>query len=141
MHVNEASATIEANAETVWGVLVDGASYTEWDSEMISLEGTIAEGETITIVNEVNPKRGFAIQVTDVEPNRGMTWSGGMPLGLFRGVRTLSLSDAGDGKTALTMREEMTGLLKPLMTRLIPDLAPPFVQFANGLKAEAESRA
>jgi hypothetical protein len=67
-----------------------------------------------------------------------MEWSGGMPLGLFKGVRTFTLS-AEDGGTRFTMREEYTGPLLPLIWRSMPDLGPSFEQFARGLKAKAEA--
>ena len=67
-----------------------------------------------------------------------MTWSGGMPLGLFKGVRTFTVTPAGDGATVFHLREEYTGPLVGLMWRSMPDLGPSFEQFANGLKAWVE---
>jgi hypothetical protein len=67
-----------------------------------------------------------------------MVWKGGMPLGLFKGVRTFTLSPQPDGMTRFTMREEFTGPLLPLIWRSMPDLGPSFAQFAAGLKARAE---
>ena len=61
-----------------------------------------------------------------------------MPLGLFNGVRTFTLSPLEGGATRFTMREEYTGPLVPLMWRSMPDLGPSFAQFANGLKERAE---
>jgi hypothetical protein len=67
-----------------------------------------------------------------------MVWSGGMPLGLFRGVRTFTLAPDAGGASAFTMREEYSGPLLPLIWRSIPDLGPSFAQFAAGLKQRAE---
>ncbi len=61
-----------------------------------------------------------------------------MPLGLFKGVRTFSLSPQEAGVTRFDMREEYTGPLLPLIWRSMPDLGPSFEQFASGLKARAE---
>ena len=91
--------------------------------------------------SEANPRRAFPVKVTEFRPGQGMTWSGGMPLGLFRGVRTFELSPAGDGATRFRMREEYSGPLLPLIWRSMPDLGPSFQQFAHGLKARAEERA
>ena len=66
-----------------------------------------------------------------------MEWSGGMPLGLFRGVRTHTLTPDGDG-TAFTMREEYSGPLLGAISRSMPDLQPSFDTFAAGLKARVE---
>jgi hypothetical protein len=135
-----AAATIEAPPETVWEVLTDGAAYGEWDSG-VKVEGRIARGERIKLTSEANPGRAFPVRVTELEAPRRMTFSGGMPLGLFRGVRTYRLEPRGDGSTAFTMREEYTGPLLPLIWRSMPDLQPSFDRFAAGLKARAESRA
>jgi hypothetical protein len=67
-----------------------------------------------------------------------MVWSGGMPLGLFTGTRTFTLTPRSDGSTEFTMREEFRGLLAPLIGRSIPDLQPAFDAFAAALKREAE---
>jgi hypothetical protein len=67
-----------------------------------------------------------------------MTWSGGMPLGLFKGVRTFVLRRMDEATTRFTVREEYTGPLLGVMWRSMPDLGPSFAQFARGLKVEAE---
>lgn len=134
----EASAVINATPDRIWAVLVDGAHISDWDSGVLRVEGTIAPGETIKVVSGANPGRTFPLQVTQFDPNRSMTWSGGMPLGLFKGVRTFTLAPAGDGTTRFHLREEYTGPLLPMMWRSMPDLGPSFAQFANGLKQRAE---
>jgi hypothetical protein len=68
-----------------------------------------------------------------------MVWSGGMPLGLFRGVRTYSLTPGADGTTRFHVREEYTGPMLPLIWRSMPDLQPSFDEFAAGLKRRAEA--
>ncbi len=61
-----------------------------------------------------------------------MVWVGGLPAGLFRGVRTFTLTPV-DGGTELRMREEFSGPLLPLVWRGMPDLQPSFEQFVDGL--------
>ncbi len=80
------------------------------------------------------------MKVTRFEPGRAMTWSGGMPLGLFRGVRTFGLTPDGSA-THFVMREEYSAPLLGLIWRSMPDLGPSFTQFARGLKARAEQPA
>ena len=137
--VHEAESTIEASRNAIWEILTDGAGWADWDSGVISVEGSIAPDEQIKITSEVNPKRAFPIKVTEFKPNERMVLTGGMPLGLFKGVRTYSLTPLDGGNTRFTMHEQYSGLLSPLMTRMIPDMQASFEQFANGLKAKAES--
>jgi hypothetical protein len=72
-------------------------------------------------------------------PPARLRFSGGMPLGLFRGVRTYELAPAAGGGTAFHVREEYAGPLLGLFWRSMPDLGPSFDQFARGLKLRVES--
>jgi hypothetical protein len=134
----EASAEIDAAPDRIWAILVDGAHYSDWDSGVLSVDGRVAPGESIKVVSGANPGRTFPVKVTTFNPNQDMTWSGGLPLGLFKGVRTFTLTPAGDGTTRFHVREEYTGPLVTMMWRSMPDLRPSFAQFANGLKRRAE---
>jgi hypothetical protein len=135
----QASATIAASPEEIWAILTDAPGLSTWQSGVVQADGRIAPGEKIKVVSEANPKRAFPVRVTEFTPGRSMTWTGGMPLGLFKGVRTYRLTPQGDGTTRFDMREEYTGLLLPMIWRSMPDLQPSFDKFANGLKAKAES--
>jgi hypothetical protein len=141
MKAYEATAQIEATPETIWKILVDGQSYTHWDSGVVALEGKIAPGERLKVTSEANPGRAFPVRVTEVEPQRSMRWSGGMPLGLFKGERTFTLRPRGDGSTHFKLREEYSGPMLGLIWRSMPDLGPSFEKFAQGLKKRAEQGA
>jgi hypothetical protein len=135
----EATSVINASPEAIWAILTDAANYTQWDSGVEQVEGRIAPGQKIKVTSKANPGRAFPVKVTEFTPGQRMTWSGGMPLGLFKGERIFTLSPQGEGATKFTMREEYTGPLLPLIWRSIPDLQPSFEQFAAGLKQRAES--
>jgi hypothetical protein len=137
----EASALIDANPDLIWTILTDAPSLSKWDSGVERVEGRIAPGETIKVFSKVSPGRAFPVKVTDFTPPRTMRWSSGMPLGLFKGERTFTLTQQGSTSTRFTMREEYTGLMLPLIWGSIPDLGPSFTQFATGLKAQAEAKA
>lgn len=134
------TATIAADPATIWRILTDAPGYASWDNGVERIEGTIGEGEKIRIHSEVQPGRAFPTTVSDLVADRSMTWSGGMPLGLFKGVRTFRLTPDGE-HTRFDMREEFTGPLLGMISKRMPDLQPSFDQFAAGLKAEAEQRA
>jgi hypothetical protein len=138
MRSYESSATIDASPDAIWAILTDAPAYAAWDSGVERVEGTIAPGETIKVRSQANPGRAFPVKVTDYRPGERMTWTGGMPLGLFKGVRTFTLTPDGSGPTRFHIREEYTGPLLPLIWRSMPDLGPSFEQFALGLKARAE---
>ena len=135
-HVNR---TINASPGRIWGLLTDGANYQSWNPAVIRVEGKIAPGETIKVVAKVNPDRTFPVKVSSVTPERSMTWSGGMPLGLFKGVRTFTLTPRGTDSTEFSMEEVYSGLLQPLIGRSVPDMTESFEQYATGLKQRAEA--
>jgi hypothetical protein len=131
------SRTIQAPAETVWGLLTDLSTYRDWNPAVVSIEGQVAVGNTIKLVSIVNPKRTFTLTVTALDPPHEMVWSDGMPFGLFKGARTYRLQSKGTS-TEFSMTEEFTGLLAGLITKSIPDMTDSFNQFADGLTSAAE---
>ena len=96
-------------------------------------------GSTIKLVSIASPKRTFKLKVASMEPPRRMVWASGMPLGLFKGVRTFLLQEEG-ARTNFSITEEFTGPLSGLIARSIPDLTDSFDQFADGLKTAAEGQ-
>lgn len=88
MRFYESSATIAASPEAVWATLTDGAGWAAWDSGVDRVVGAIAPGETVTIHSKAAPGRTFPVKVTEFGPPNRLRFTGGMPLGLFRGVRT-----------------------------------------------------
>ena len=46
----EAGASIKATPEAVWEVLTDAGAYSDWDSGVVRVEGTIAPGEKVKVV-------------------------------------------------------------------------------------------
>ncbi len=139
MKTFQVTRTIEATPAAIWSILIDAPRYPEWDPGMERIEGRIASGEKIKVYSKVNPGRTFPVTVSTLLPEQRMVWTGGMPLGLFKGERTFTLTPAGDKQTTFSMREEFSGPLLPLIGRSIPDLTASFEAFADGLKQRAES--
>jgi uncharacterized protein YndB with AHSA1/START domain len=130
---------IAAPPERVWALLTDARSYAAWNRAVVSIEGDIRSGSSIRLVSTVNPKRTFTLAVSAVDAPRTMTWSDGMPLGLFTGERVFQLTPR-DGGTGFAMTESYRGPMAGLITRAIPDMTESFGVFADGLKAAAEAQ-
>jgi uncharacterized protein YndB with AHSA1/START domain len=137
MRAYEAESLIDASPERVWQVLSDIAAWPDWSSGVSKVEGTLALGEKLSISVEANPGRVFPVEVVTLSEPQRMVLRGGMPLGLFTGLRTYTL-DASGAETRFTMREEYSGPLAGVIFRSIPDLGPSFRQFAEGLRRETE---
>jgi hypothetical protein len=135
------SITIRARAERVWALLTDAAGYPAWNSTIEKIDGRIAAGETVKLYVKATPRRAFSLRVTEFSPDGGMTWIGGMPMGLFTGTRRLTVTPGSAGEVEFAMAETYTGPLAPLITRMIPDLQTAFNTFAADLKRRAEETA
>ena len=133
-----ATTTIEATPETIWSILTDAPNYPQWDPVVDRIKGRIAPGEKIVAFTKLSPGQAFPAKVTEFVPNKYMKWSGGMPLGLFKGERTFTLVPQDNGTIEFTVREVFSGPLLPLIGRSIPDMTSPFEQFVAGLKQRAE---
>ncbi len=134
----KATTTINAAPAMVWDILIDGASYPEWDPNMLRVEGALKLGEKVSFFTKLSPERAFPAKVTLVDAPNKMVLTGGMPLGLFKSERTHTLTATADGGTQFTTEEVFSGLLLPLFGKQIPDLNPIFEQFSAGLKQRAE---
>lgn len=131
---------IDASPERIWAMLTNASTYGAWNRAVVSIEGTIATGNTISLVSTANPKRTFKLRVAEMAAPNRMVWSDGMPLGLFKGERTYRV-EPREGVTHFEMTEEYTGLLSGLFTKAIPDLTESFNLFADSLKVAAEAPA
>jgi hypothetical protein len=132
--------SIRATPERIWELLTDAAGYTRWNSTVEKIEGDIARNARIKVHAKISPGRTFPVMVTAFEPGRRMVWTGGMPLGLFKGERVFTLTPGAADGVEFSMREEYTGLMAGLIGRSIPDLQPAFDEFAADLKKAAEER-
>ncbi len=138
MKVFSATTTISASPETIWDIITDAPSYPDWDPSVDRIEGHIGPGEKITAYTKLSPGRAFPATVSEYDPGKKMVWESGMPLGLFKGVRTFAMQPQAGGTVEFTLREEFSGLMLPLIGRSIPDMTPAFEGFVAGLKGRAE---
>jgi hypothetical protein len=134
------STTIQASPEQIWALLTDAAGFPRWNSTVTSIEGQIAEGQRLKLKVPSAPARVFKPKVSHVEPGRSMIWRDGMAP-MFKGVRTFTLTPNRDGSTEFSMKEELSGLMLPMIKGSLPDFAPVFEAYAGDLKRAAEGRA
>ncbi len=137
----QAETYISAEPTAVWKVLMDLSDYPEWDPGIQRVSGALAHGSKITIYPTSRPDRSVHARVTELIENLRMAWTSGLPLGLFRGVRTFTLKPTTDGGTDVVVEEVFSGPLLRVRRRSVPDLQPLFEQFVAGLKARVEGDA
>lgn len=130
---------IAAAPEKVWRVLTDAAGYASWNPEILAVMGRFAAGERIRARVRLGDGaiREVPLRVTEFTAPSRMQWTGGMPFGLFVGVRTLTVASDGAG-ARFRMHLRMSGPLAPAILRSVGDRQPEIDRFSAALKQEAE---
>lgn len=134
----EVTADIKATPEAVWNRLTDAAGFPSWNSTVQSIDGPIEPGHRLSIQVPASPRRTFHPTVVVFDPPHRMTWrEGSMPM--FRGIRTFTVEPGDGGESRFTMREELRGVMVPLIGRSLPDFVPVFDRYADDLRRACEA--
>ena len=127
------SIDIQADKSIIWALLTNANDFPRWNSTVISIEGSIAQGEIIKLKAKLDPKRIFKLKVKDFEPDTRLVWGDAM------GNRFYTLKSIGNNLTNFSMVEKIGGPLFPLFAKMIPPFDEAFEQYAKDLKNEAET--
>ncbi len=143
MRTIEHGIDIPASPATVWRVLTETDRYGEWNPFMTRLSGPLAVGGRVRVT--IRPgRRSMTIRPTvlAVEDGTLIRWRGrvGLP-GVLDGVHELRLEPTPDGGTRFVQREVFTGLLVPLVRRVLDDTGPGFAAMNAALRDRVVSRA
>jgi hypothetical protein len=142
MRTIQHTVDIKAPAATVWQILTDTDTYEDWNPFMPRLSGRLASGERLTLtVRPGTRTMTFRPTVLAIEDGTLIRWRGrlGIP-GLFDGEHELRLEPMPDGGTRFVQREAFTGLLVPMMPRVLDDTATGFAAMNAALRDRAVSR-
>jgi hypothetical protein len=111
----EASIEIHATPQQVWAILTDLPAYHRWNPFIISSEGRLQVGATLT--NRMHDATGdttFTPVVQVVEPGRELRWIGRVgPGGIFDGQHTFTIRQIRPGLVLFTQHEDFTGVAVP----------------------------
>ncbi|RDV12292.1 SRPBCC domain-containing protein [Arthrobacter sp. RT-1] len=132
---------IQSPPDVVWQIFTGFGAYPDWNPFITQASGDIKVGQRL-ILRIVPPGAGgmtFRPQVTALEPEHLLEWSGtlGIP-GLFDGRHTFILEPTAGG-TTLTQTETFTGLLVPLSTGMLLRTKKGFQNMNDALQNRAAS--
>lgn len=133
---------IQAPPATIWQILTATDEYAHWNPFMTQLHGRLAVGERLRVT--IRPEKRsmtFRPTVLAIDKNALIRWRGrlGVP-GLFDGEHELRLEGTADGGTRFIQRETFTGLLVPMVRRVLEDTETGFVSMNGALRDRATSR-
>jgi hypothetical protein len=136
---------IAAPAGRVWEILTDFAGFPEWNPFIRRARGNLVEGERLDVLMQPSGARGmtFSPTVLTVEADRELRWIGHLFVpGLFDGEHIFTIEPLGTGRVRFTQQEIFTGLLVPLLSRMLDaDTQRGFEEMNKALKARAEQSA
>jgi hypothetical protein len=144
VQVLDASIEIDAPAARVWSLLTDTARYSAWNPFVTGIAGDLREGADVKVTIHAPGRRPvtFSARVARVDPGRELRWRGRWFLpGLFDGDHALTVEDLGEGRTRFRTREEVTGLLLPLLGKAMRQSQTGFELLCRAVKERAESDA
>jgi hypothetical protein len=127
---------IQAPAEAVWTALTDFPSHASWDPFLTRIEGSAAVGERLS----VRFHNGMTMRptITEVREGRVLEWFGKLLFGgLFDGRHRFELFPE-DGSTRLVQSEQFSGMLVPLVKKLLADTERQFERLNVALKRRVE---
>ncbi len=133
---------IPASPATVWQVLAQTDRYPEWNPFM-TISGRLAVGERLAVT--IRPGRRtmtFRPTVLEMEDGTLVRWRGTAGVrGIVDGEHELRLEPGPDGGTRFVQREAFSGLLVPLVRRVLDDTGAGFAAMNTALRERAISHA
>ncbi|WP_321478291.1 SRPBCC domain-containing protein [uncultured Paludibaculum sp.] len=136
--------TIAAPPEAVWRILTDTGNYAMWNPFILTLSGTLSDGEKlhVTVRPPGDSEMDFVVRIVTITPNRELAWRGGLAVpGIFTGEHRFLLEPIGDGRTKLKQSEHFSGLLVgPLFAGMLDRTEVGFRAMNEALKARCEVR-
>ena len=134
---------IPAHPTVVWRVLVATHQYSAWNPFIRQLDGELRAGARLLVrITAANRRMTFKPTVLDVEEGRLLRWRGrlGVP-GVCDGVHEFRLEPLPGGGTRFVQSETFSGVLVPLLGRVLDDTAEGFRAMNEALQARAAAAA
>lgn len=134
--------TIHASPEDIWAVLTDFDKYPQWNPFIKKIQGEICEGSNLKI--SLQPPGSFGMNIKPVllkvNPFNEMRWLGHLLFpGLLDGEHVLEIRAKGDGTCLFIQKEYFSGLLLPLMEKIIMEsTGEGFFQMNEALRDRVE---
>ena len=142
--MKEVRTEIEINSypESVWKILIDFATYDQWNPFINKIIGLPTEGSKIDIYLETpsGKNRKYSPKITKVEEGRELRWSGKSSLpGFLNAEHIFIIEELRPERVRFIQREMFNGLLTRIFGKDVDiDIRQGFEDMNNALKKRAE---
>jgi hypothetical protein len=134
---------ILADTAKVWDVLMNFDSYPKWNPFITSISGERKLGNRLTV--SINPPGGkgmtFKPNILTLEANKEFRWKGKLGInGIFDGEHYFILEVLENDKTKFIQGEKFSGLLVPLVGKMLDKTQKGFQLMNESIKKECERK-
>jgi hypothetical protein len=142
--VKEVRSEIEINSypESVWNILIDFATYEQWNPFINKIVGAPTEGSKIDIYIETpsGKNRKYSPRITRVEEGRELRWFGKSSLpGFLNAEHIFTIEELQPERVRFIQREVFNGLLTRVFGKGVDtDIKQGFEDMNDALKKRAE---
>jgi len=138
----ETQISIQATPEKVWNTLTDFEQHTKWNPFIQSISGEKKVGSILTVTLQPPDVKAmtFKPKILVCDEGKELRWLGKLGInGLFDGEHYFILSpEDGDG-TLFIHGEKFSGMLVPLLGRVLRDTKKGFSLMNKALKRRCEA--
>jgi hypothetical protein len=132
---------ILADTAKVWNVLMNFDSYPKWNPFITSISGERKLGNRLTV--SINPPGGkgmtFKPNILTLEANKEFRWKGKLGInGIFDGEHYFILESVDKDITKFIHGEKFSGLLVPLVGKMLDKTQKGFQLMNESIKKECE---
>ena len=137
----ETSILIDATAEEVWQVLIEFKAYSQWSPTIKQFEKQPVVGKRCKVLLE--QPNGFKIKMNpkflSIEQHSELRWKGDLFFpGIFDGEHYFRLEQVGASQVRFVQGEFFSGLLVPLLGKLLIETKRGFELFNIAIKTRVE---
>jgi len=134
---------INTDITKVWDVLMNFDSYPKWNPFIKSISGELKLGARLTV--SINPPDGkgmtFKPTILTLESNKEFRWKGKLGItGIFDGEHYFILEYLNKDKTKFIHGEKFSGLLVPLVGKMLDKTQKGFQLMNESIKNECERK-
>src|SRR5207302_9393871 len=130
--------------EVIWNILIDFPAYPQWNPFIRTISGEARPGARLKVLLQPSGMKAttFRPKVLVANPNHEFRWRGSLLVpGIFDGEHIFLIEPREDGSVRFMQKEKFSGILVPLVMRMIErDTRRGFQEMNEALKERAEGR-